>query len=139
MRGRHDAFEKYQRSVTMAHSVDIHVGQRLKERRLILGLTQTDLAKRVDISFQQIQKYELGKNRVSASKLWGIAQILDVPVGYFFEGLTGSDVEGWSGPTPDVMADKDVIAMVRAFVAIPEAQRLSVLHLAKSLAQAPAD
>jgi transcriptional regulator with XRE-family HTH domain len=123
----------------MPHSVDIHVGQRLKTRRLLLGLTQTDLAKRVDISFQQIQKYELGKNRVSASKLWDIAQILDVQVGYFFDGLTGSDVEGWSGATPDVMADKDVIAMVRAFVAIPETQRLSVLNLAKSLAQAPAD
>jgi transcriptional regulator with XRE-family HTH domain len=122
----------------MPHSVDIHVGQRLKARRLLVGLTQTDLATRVDISFQQIQKYELGRNRVSASKLWGIAQILGVQVGYFFDGLTGSDVEGWAGPSQDVMADKEVIAMVRAFVAIPEVQRQSVLSLAKSLAQAPA-
>lgn len=122
----------------MPHSVDIYVGKRLKARRLFLGLSQTDLATRVDVSFQQIQKYELGRNRVSASKLWGIAQILGVQVGYFFDGLTGCDVESWAGPSPDIMTDKDVIAMVRAFVAIPEAQRQSVLSLAKSLAQAPA-
>lgn len=71
----------------MSHPVDIHVGKQLKALRTLRGLTQTDIAKCVDLSFQQVQKYELGRNRVSASKLFEISKMLDVPPGYFFEGL----------------------------------------------------
>ena len=71
----------------MAHPVDVHVGKQLKALRTLRGLTQTDIAKCVDLSFQQVQKYELGRNRVSASKLFEISKMLDVPPGYFFEGL----------------------------------------------------
>lgn len=121
----------------MSHFVDVHVGERLRQRRLFLGITQMALAERIDLSFQQVQKYELGKNRISASRLWVIASVLTVQVGYFFEGLTGSDVEGWTVDTADIMSDKNVMALVRAFAAIPEHQRLSVLNLAKSLAKEP--
>ena len=71
----------------MSHPVDVHVGKKLKNLRVLRGLTQTDVAKGLNISFQQVQKYELGRNRISASKLFEIANILNVPPSYFFEGL----------------------------------------------------
>lgn len=74
----------------MSHPVDVHVGKKLKNLRVLRGLTQTDVAKGLSISFQQVQKYELGRNRISASKLFEIANILNVPPAYFFEGLDQS-------------------------------------------------
>ena len=69
------------------HSVDIHVGKRLRHQRCVQGVTQGELAEALGIRFQQVQKYESGNNRVSASRLWDIAKVLNVPVSYFFEGL----------------------------------------------------
>jgi transcriptional regulator with XRE-family HTH domain len=69
------------------HPVDIHVGKRIRHRRWMLGMTQQQLADAVGIKFQQIQKYETGMNRVSASRLWDIATTLDVTIGFFFQGL----------------------------------------------------
>lgn len=69
------------------HPVDRHVGRLVCERRISLGLTQSDLAKALGLTFQQIQKYEKGANRISASKLWEIAGALDVEIGAFFNGL----------------------------------------------------
>ena len=71
----------------MAHPVDVHVGKRVRHRRWLIGMTQQQLAERVGIKFQQIQKYETGANRVSASRLWDIADALEVPVSFFFEGI----------------------------------------------------
>jgi transcriptional regulator with XRE-family HTH domain len=71
----------------MSHPVDIHVGRKLKQIRTLRRLSQTDVAKKLNLSFQQIQKYEIGSNRVAASRLFELAQILDVPPSYFFEGL----------------------------------------------------
>ena len=71
----------------MPHLVDIHVGQRLKHLRVLRGLTQTDVAEGLGISFQQVQKYELGRNCISASKLYKLGRILAVQPGYFFEGI----------------------------------------------------
>lgn len=119
----------------MSHSVDIHVGRRLKARRLFLGLSQTDLAERVDVSYQQIQKYELGRNRVSASRLWEIAEALNVPVAFFFEGLSANVIQKCTSDIDAVMSNKDVVALVRAYVAMPEHQRVHVLNLAKALAR----
>lgn len=121
----------------MVHFVDAHVGDRIRQRRLLLGITQATLAEQVGITFQQIQKYELGKNRISASKLWIVANILGVKVMYFFVGLKCSEIDPGPSIPEDVMSDRDVIAMVRAFIAIPEPQRSSILGLAKSLANAP--
>lgn len=69
------------------HPADIHVGKQLKIRRNMLGISQQDLAESVGITFQQIQKYESGYNRISSSRLYQLAKILDCTVGYFFEGL----------------------------------------------------
>jgi transcriptional regulator with XRE-family HTH domain len=81
-----------------SHPVDVHVGKRLKNLRLMRKMTQGDVAKKLTISFQQVQKYELGRNRISASKLYEIAAILDVQISYFFEGL---DETGGGGPVLD--------------------------------------
>lgn len=70
-------------------AVDAHVGARIKLRRSLLGMSQVKLAQAVNLTFQQIQKYERGANRVGASKLWQIAQVLEVPISFFYDGLTG--------------------------------------------------
>ncbi|WP_299551944.1 helix-turn-helix transcriptional regulator [uncultured Tateyamaria sp.] len=71
----------------MSHPVDVHVGKRLKQIRTLRRMSQTDVAKRLELSFQQIQKYEIGSNRIAASRLFELSRILDVPTSYFFEGL----------------------------------------------------
>lgn len=71
----------------MSHPVDLHVGQKIKQLRTLRRMSQTDVARKLNLSFQQIQKYEIGSNRVAASRLFELAQILDVPPSYFFEGL----------------------------------------------------
>ncbi len=71
----------------MSHPVDIHVGKKLKQIRTLRRLSQTDVAKKLNLSFQQIQKYEIGSNRVAASRLFELAQILEVTPSFFFEGL----------------------------------------------------
>lgn len=76
----------------MSHPVDIHVGKRLKQIRTLRRMSQTDVAKRLSLSFQQIQKYEIGSNRIAASRLFELSRILDVPTSYFFEGLSDAEV-----------------------------------------------
>lgn len=71
----------------MNTDIDEHFGNRLRRRRRMLGLTQQDVAERVGVRFQQIQKYECGANRMSAARLWQMVQALDVPVTYFYDGL----------------------------------------------------
>ncbi|PWE33738.1 transcriptional regulator [Maritimibacter sp. 55A14] len=121
----------------MKHPVDVHVGKRVRHRRWMVGMTQQQLAEKVGIKFQQIQKYETGMNRVSASRLWDIAQTLGVPVSFFFEGLSigagdmGSDeVESLPG---DLLADKEALELVRSYYAIPENQRRRLFDLARVL------
>lgn len=77
----------------MTHPVDVHVGKRVKEIRAIRSLTQSDVARHLDISFQQLQKYESGSNRISASRLYELATLLGVSPGYFFDGLMGEKHE----------------------------------------------
>ncbi|MBD3665935.1 helix-turn-helix domain-containing protein [Sulfitobacter aestuariivivens] len=77
----------------MSHPVDIHVGRKLKQIRTLRRFSQTDVARKLNLSFQQIQKYEIGSNRVAASRLFELAQILDVPPSYFFDGLHGNNDE----------------------------------------------
>lgn len=71
----------------MPHEVDIHVGRQLKQARTLRRLSQTDVARQLKLSFQQIQKYEIGSNRIAASRLFELSNILGVPTSYFFEGL----------------------------------------------------
>jgi transcriptional regulator with XRE-family HTH domain len=89
----------------MSDEIDFHLGKRMRRRRRLLGLTQQQLANACGVRFQQIQKYECGANRVSAGRLWRIAGALDVPVGYFFDGLAENPVSLLPPPTRDESAD----------------------------------
>lgn len=119
----------------MAHPVDIHVGKRVRHRRWLIGMTQQQLAEKVGIKFQQIQKYETGANRVSASRLWDIADAMDVPVSFFFEGLDEAEAPVTSeAPVPtDLMGDKEALDLIRSYYSIPENQRRRLFDLARVL------
>ena len=128
----------------MSVDIDLHLGQRLRRRRRLLGLTQQQVANAVGIRFQQVQKYECGANRISAARLWELATALDVPVSYFFEGLeasvaASSNSEPASGPTatsgrvPEVLARKETMDLIQAYYQLDESPRRRLLDLAKSL------
>ena len=117
----------------MKHPVDAHVGKRIRHRRWMVGMTQQQLADKVGIKFQQIQKYETGMNRVSASRLWDIAETLGVTIGFFFEGLANGTI---APVGTDIMADKEAMELVRSYYAIPEQQRRRLFDLARVLSEA---
>ena len=121
----------------MKHPVDVHVGKRIRHRRWLVGMTQQQLAEKVGIKFQQIQKYETGMNRVSASRLWDIAAALSVPVSFFFEGLApqeaaNNEPEAQDVPL-DILKDKEALELVRSYYVIPETQRRRLFELARVL------
>ncbi|WP_084860619.1 helix-turn-helix domain-containing protein [Salibaculum halophilum] len=122
----------------MKHPVDVHVGKRIRHRRWMTGTTQQTLADKVGIKFQQIQKYETGMNRVSASRLWDIAHALGVDIAFFFEGCEGDtdDMTGAEGLPGDVLADKEALDLLRSYYAIPENQRRRLFDLARVLSDA---
>ncbi|MBB3984556.1 transcriptional regulator with XRE-family HTH domain [Sagittula marina] len=98
-------------------------------------MTQQQLAEKVGIKFQQIQKYETGANRVSASRLWDIADSLEVPVSFFFEGIeseSGAALTSENVPS-DILGDKEALDLVRSYYAIPENQRRRLFELARVL------
>ena len=101
------------------HPIDIHVGARIRAQRVVRGLTQSDLARLVGISFQSVQKYEQGENRVSASRLYEFAQVLGVSPQHFFDGLGG---HGSSAAPPDiaVAADSELRRRLLAVMAIED-------------------
>ncbi|MBZ0129505.1 MAG: helix-turn-helix domain-containing protein [Rhodobacteraceae bacterium] len=118
----------------MKHPVDVHVGKRIRHRRWMVGMTQQQLGEAVGIKFQQIQKYETGMNRVSASRLWDIAHAMEVPISFFFEGLDGDSTGTAAASTPgDLLADKEAQELVRSYYAIPENQRRRLFDLARVL------
>lgn len=121
----------------MAHPVDIHVGKRIRHRRWLAGVTQQQLAEKVGIKFQQIQKYETGANRVSASRLWDIAESLDVEVSFFFEGMETQEAKAHASESPntpnDILQDKEALDLVRSYYSIPEEQRRRLFDLARVL------
>ncbi|WP_297778681.1 helix-turn-helix transcriptional regulator [uncultured Roseovarius sp.] len=122
----------------MPHPVDVHVGKRIRHRRWLVGMTQQQLAESVGIKFQQIQKYETGANRVSASRLWDIAESLDVTISFFFEGLEkdgGVEREKSDPARADLMGDKEALDLVRSYYAIPENQRRRLFDLARVLSE----
>ena len=119
----------------MAHPVDLHVGKRIRHRRWIVGITQQQLAEKVGIKFQQIQKYESGANRVSASRLWDISETLAVSINFFFEGIEKSQEKiDFKDVIPvDLMGDKEALDLVRSYYSIPEHQRRRLFDLARVL------
>jgi transcriptional regulator with XRE-family HTH domain len=115
----------------VAHPTDQHVGTKLRARRTKLGMSQSTLAEALGLTFQQVQKYEKGANRIGASRLQHIAQILQMPVEYFFEGLPQE-----RGPrrTADD-ATPDGLQLTKAFMQIPNAKlRRSIVNLVEQLA-----
>jgi transcriptional regulator with XRE-family HTH domain len=119
----------------MKHPVDAHVGKRIRHRRWMVGMTQQQLADKVGIKFQQIQKYETGMNRVSASRLWDITEALEVTISFFFDGLVDGDTQPRT-MGGDLLADKEALELVRSYYAIPEAQRRRLFDLARVLSEA---
>jgi transcriptional regulator with XRE-family HTH domain len=121
----------------MGNDIDVHLGKRLRRRRRLLGLTQQQLAGSVGVRFQQIQKYECGANRISAARLWSLSEALEVPVGYFYDGLSEAvrrpaAAEG-ANDGGEMFARKETLDLIRAYYQLSERPRRRLLDLAKSL------
>lgn len=133
--------------------IDIYVGGRVKSRRLILGLSQEELAKSIGLTFQQVQKYERGTNRISVSRLVDICKILKVPVDYFFEGsfaivragTRNLAMKGFSDTKQeplieDPLTKRDVLELVRAYSRIKSPQlKKQILEMAKAMSVSASD
>jgi transcriptional regulator with XRE-family HTH domain len=122
------------RAVSIRHragDIDRQVGARIRERRIMMGLTQQQMAERVGVTYQQAHKYEKGFNRVSAGRLYAFAQALDVEINFFFEGMeTGQTVE----PAPH---QRLMLELARSFTSIRSRQHQEALgQLARALATA---
>ena len=124
------------------NSVDVYVGTRLKIRRNEMGLSQNKIGEMTGVTFQQIQKYEKGTNRIGASRLYEFAKILKVPVSYFYdqyeathEGSNLTDIkEGFKDK--DAVSEKEIITLIKSFSAIKDpAHRKSIINLAKTLSK----
>ena len=130
--------------------IDVHVGQRIRLRRTLLGMSQERLGEALGLTFQQVQKYERGVNRVGASRLFDLSRVLDVPISFFFDdmpeplsqggagGLSGRRTMGFSDHqdalADDTMNRRETVELVRAYYRIPDAAvRKSVFDLIKRL------
>jgi transcriptional regulator with XRE-family HTH domain len=119
---------------------DKHVGARVRMRRLMLGMSQTDLSGGLGLTFQQVQKYEKGANRIGASRLQHISNILQVPVAFFFEGGPGLPANAGDAPSAayvnDFLASSDGLALTKSFMGIKDAKlRRSIVNLVEGIAQ----
>ncbi|UUX50755.1 helix-turn-helix domain-containing protein [Nisaea acidiphila] len=136
--------------VTNNNAIDVHVGRRVRLRRTLLGMSQEQLGEALNITFQQVQKYERGSNRISASRLWDIAQILDVPVSFFFDDMTddtaansprkvraGTTTAEYEEKPNDPMARRETLELVRAYYNITNVGvRKRITEMVKSVSQA---
>ncbi|MCB1650970.1 MAG: helix-turn-helix transcriptional regulator [Alphaproteobacteria bacterium] len=134
-------------------TIDVHVGQRLRVRRSLLGLSQEKLASLIGLTFQQIQKYERGTNRISAGRLYEFSKLLEVPVQYFFEqmdinvankqgtasyqGLSDNKQEGFEGnDNDDIMTRKETLDLIRTYYTIKDPEtRKDIIKFIKSMAE----
>ncbi len=127
------------------HPVDIHVGGRMRLRRTLLGMSQEKLGEAMGLTFQQVQKYERGANRISASRLYELSRILDVPISYFFEELSAEEVDarvrssGFEEESdtfePDPMTKRETLELVRAYYKITDPKvRKRLFEMTKALA-----
>ena len=119
--------------------IDVHVGKRLRQRRNVLGMSQEKLADQLGITFQQVQKYERGTNRVGASRLFQIGRALGVPTSHFFEGYSGQGLSGeviaedTQKISSDVMESRETIELIKAYYAITNPKvRKKMLEMLKS-------
>ena len=117
--------------------IDRHVGARVRHKRMMLGISQEALGDALGVTFQQVQKYEKGMNRVGASRLQAIANFLEVPVSYFFDGAGGQSQRGSAGKdlVLDLIATREGIRLNRAFAAIKDARvRAKIVSMLEALA-----
>ena len=119
-------------------SIDQHVGARLRLRRSLLEMSQSELGEKLGVTFQQVQKYERGTNRVGASRLFHVARVMEVPVSYFFEGLDDDGASELKGPDSetlyDFIASPDGLALASAYSGIrDQTVRRRVIDLLRSL------
>lgn len=122
--------------------IDKYVGSRVRMRRMMLGMSQEKLGNALGLTFQQVQKYEKGTNRIGASRLQQISQILQVPVSFFFDGapdLPAQTSEFAEAPSPtyvsDFLATSDGLALTRAFMRIPDSKlRRKIVELVEQMA-----
>lgn len=125
-------------------AVDEHIGQRLQLRRVMLGLSQKDLADACGISFQQLQKYEVANNRISASRLFELSTVLETPMSFFFLGLPGNIPEETrsgrrqmhvsDGGADDPLAKNETLQLIKLYWKLPnDDQREMILKMLKSL------
>jgi transcriptional regulator with XRE-family HTH domain len=122
---------------------DVHVGSRIRLRRTLLGMSQERLGEAIGLTFQQVQKYERGANRVGASRLYDLSRVLDVPVSFFFEDMAPQDSASAApgAVTPeksekDPLLKRETLELVRAYYKIPDVQvRRRLFELAKALAK----
>ena len=116
--------------------IDMHLGRRLRRRRRLLGLTQQELAIACGVRFQQIQKYECAANRMSAARLWQLAEVLEVPVSYFYEGLTRDEREDLVRSVfggEETVGSKETQDLIQAYYQLGERPRRRLLDLAKAM------
>jgi len=123
----------------LPNPVDIHVGSRVRMQRMLIGMSQEKLGEALGLTFQQVQKYEKGTNRIGASRLYEIGAVLGVPIEYFFEGLEGGSAHAGGGPARGgldvgMLSTAEGIQLNSAFFAIADAKlRRRVLELIKAL------
>ena len=116
------------------HPVDVHVGSRVRLRRTMLHMSQEKLAAALGVTFQQVQKYERGSNRVSASRLWDMGRVLNAPVSFFFEGIEGAQSPDL--PSRELALDRDSARLAQWFRTIPSDDvRQSTLKLITEIAK----
>ncbi len=125
--------------------VDTHVGARVRLRRTLLGMSQEKLGNALGLTFQQVQKYERGANRIGSSRLFDLSRILDVPISYFFEEMTSAaqpamapgmaeEQESFENAAPDPMTKRETLELVRAYYRITDPHvRKKVFEMVKSL------
>lgn len=146
MRGRRRGQREF--SSDNPNPIDIHVGTRIRLRRILLGLSQQKLGEALGLTFQQVQKYERGKNRVGSSRMFELARVLQVPVAYFFEEMTPDTATirppaGTSArrrpeaETPDPMVKRETLQLVRAYYRIADPRvRKRLFEMTKALGEA---
>lgn len=117
--------------------IDAHIGHRLRRRRRLLGLSQSALGEACGVSFQQIQKYECAGIRLTAVRLWLMAEALQVPVGYFYEGLTSAQrahlLSQGEAPSPDLIDSAETQELIDAYSQLGEVPRRRLLDLALAM------
>jgi transcriptional regulator with XRE-family HTH domain len=123
----------------LPNPIDKHVGSRVRMRRMMLGMCKSTLANGLNLTFQQVQKYEKGTNRISASRLQHISQILQLPVTFFFEGTPGQSKAKDDAPSlayvTDFLATRNGLTLTKAFMKIKDAKlRRNIVHLVEELA-----